>query len=112
MGHVHGLQCGYAKQGAKSKTGMLKGGRAVADLGKGMPTANVQSFAQGEDITEVSVIVSKALVPGVIGQLTIKTTLCPEGYKFGRTTDGEEVIVPLHTLQRLPRLCLLCVGGR
>jgi len=92
MGHVHGLQCAFTKEGDR-KRHTIKGGKAAVDLPKGMPTANQQVFAPGEDITEVSVIVSKAIVPGVIGQLTIKTNVNPEGYKYGRTTDGEEMVI-------------------
>jgi hypothetical protein len=57
-----------------------------------MPTANVRTLEEGEEITEISMIVSEKLVPGVLGQLRIKTTENgADGYKFGRTTDGEEL---------------------
>ncbi len=57
-----------------------------------MPTANVRALEDGEEITEISMIVSEKLVQGVIGQIKVKTTENgADGYKFGRTTDGEEL---------------------
>ena len=68
-----------------------------------MPTANTLVLSAGEEITEISVIVSGTLLPGVVGQLCIKTTSCLEGYKYGRTTDGEETA--LFTLEAMRALC-------
>jgi hypothetical protein len=81
-----GLQCTFTREGKRG----AKADRHVVDLGKQMPTANTLTLSPGEEITEISVIVSGTQLPGVIGQLCIKTTMCPEGHKFGRTIDGEE----------------------
>lgn len=101
MGHVHGIQCTFLREGKK-------GGKAekhATELGKQMPTANAQTLAIGEEIMEIAVIVSKQLVPGVIGQITVKTTNSPsEGYRFGRTTDGDETA--LVTPEGMRVLCL------
>jgi hypothetical protein len=106
-----GIQCSFTREGKRG----VKADRHAADLGKQMPTANTLTFGPGEEITEISVIVSGTQLPGVIGQMCIKTNLCPEGYKFGRTTDGEEL--SLFTPDGLRALCfhgrcvvLLCLS--
>jgi hypothetical protein len=48
-----------------------------------MPTANVITLGEDEDIVEVVVVPSEALAPGAIGQLRIRTTANPDGYKCG-----------------------------
>lgn len=50
-------------------------------------------------------IVSEKLIPGVIGQMKIKTTENgADGYKFGRTTDGEELRIVTPAGMRLVSL--------
>lgn len=92
-----------------------KGEKHAFDLGKTMPTANLQAFKDREEITEVHFIVSESFAKGYVGQLRIKTHRnLGDGsvgedneYKYGRTTDGAE-----RSLITPPGHRLLCFTGR
>jgi hypothetical protein len=111
MAHVHGIQCGYRRDGEKKGQ---KADKHATDLGKGMPTANLTVFKDNEEITELHFIVSETQNKGVIGQIRIKTCLLsPDGsagdvqeHTFGRVTDGKE-----HSFITPPGHRLLCLSG-
>jgi hypothetical protein len=65
-GHVHGLQCGFKRE---AETRIAKAEKHAVDLGKAMPTANLQALKDDEDITAVHYIVSESSCKGVVGQV-------------------------------------------
>ena len=113
MGSVHGIQCGFQRDGEKGKA--QKGDKHAVDLGKSnMPTANLVQFKEHEEIVELHFVVSESAQKGVIGQVRIKTRIHSgdgssgdeQEYKFGRTTDGKE-----QSLLTPPGHRLLCLTG-